>query len=84
MPLESWTAKLYTKLPSSIRRIYRRIGKEAKMRRKARLRKEWRTLEEILSDPKSTEEDKRIARMELVAREDPNIRARAKGDDNAV
>lgn len=73
----SWTAKLYASVPPPIRKLYRRIEKESEMRKRKRFTKEWRNLEEILADPKSTEQEKRLARMELVAREDPEVRVRA-------
>lgn len=78
---QSWTAKLYASVPPPIRKLYRRIERETEARKRKRFAKEWRNLEEIIANPKSTEQEKRLARMELLAREDPEIRSRAAGED---
>ena len=60
-------ADLYTPVPNSTRRLYRRNEREAaKAKAKARLDRDEH-LEAVLRDPDSSEEDRRLARMELAA-----------------
>ncbi len=78
---DSWTAKLYHRVPPPIAKWYRKLARESERRARERFRKEWRNLEEILSDPKSTEQEKRLARMELMAMDGSINGRRAAGED---
>ena len=72
---------LYTRVPSAIRSFYRREQRESDAREVERIRKSLEEFERIISSPTSTDEERRLARIEFVGRVfQPN----GDEDDNAA
>ncbi len=68
MPQPNAVWRLYTPIATAVRRFIRHEAESYHRDELARIRKETDRLESILKNPRSSETDKRVARIDLAGR----------------